>query len=243
MLPDDLSALIQSRHSIRDFRPDPVPDSVLDSILDDARHAPSWSNTRPYCLALATGARLERLRETYTAKFDESIGLQRRTPSAVAKALVTGGLPDGDFKAWKRYPDDLRPRSVAVGTAMYSHLGIRRDDQEARDTRSRRNCEFFGAPAVAWAFVHDGLLPFSAMDVGLMLQTLALSAQAHGVDSCFIGTLAVWRAPIDVEFEIPSHYKLITGLALGYRSDATVNSFRAEHPPIVRVEARPGPGQ
>jgi len=238
VLPDDFSALIQARRSVRDFRPDEVPAEVLDAILDDARHAPSWSNTRPYCVALATGDRLVRLREAYVHAFDESIPLQRRDPVAMAKAALTGGLPDGDFKTWGRYPDDLRPRSVKVGVGLYQHLGIARDDLAARDAQARHNCEFFGAPAVLLVFVHDGLLPFSAHDAGLMLQTLMLAAQARGVDSCALGVLATWRSPAESEFVIPPHYKLITGLALGYRSEDPVNDFRAEHPPLQLIDPR-----
>lgn len=238
MLADEFSELIQARRSVRDFRPDPVPDEVLAAILDDARHAPSWSNTRPYCLAMATGEQLDRLRTSYTAAFDASLPLQHLEPIAVAKAALTGGLPDGDFKTWGRYPDDLRPRSMKVGVGLYRHLGIERGDREARDAQSRRNCEFFGAPSVAWVFVHKKLLPFSAHDAGLMLQTLMLSAKARGVDSCALGVLATWRSPIEAEFVIPPHYQLITGLALGYASDNHVNDFRAEHPPITLAEPR-----
>ena len=238
MLPDDYSALIQARHSIRDFRPDAVPGEVLDAILDDARHAPSWSNTRPYCVAVATGERLDRLREGYVAAFDASLPLQHRKRSAMVKAVLTGTLPDGDFKTWGRYPDDLRPRSVKVGVGLYQHLGIERGDREARDAQSRRNCEFFGAPVVLWVFVHDQLLPFSAHDAGLMLQTLMLAAQARGVDSCALGVLTTWRGPVEAEFTIPPHYKLITGLALGYASDDPVNDFRAEHPPLQLLDPR-----
>lgn len=238
MLPDDFTELIQARRSVRDFRPEPVPAEVLDSILDDARHAPSWSNTRPYCLAVAHGERLDRLRSVYTAAFDASLPLQRREPVAMVKAALTGGLPDGDFKTWGGYPDDLRARSVQVGVGLYEHLGIERGDREARDAQSRRNCEFFGAPVVLWVFVHEALLPFSAHDAGLMLQTLMLSAKARGVDSCALGVLATWRSPIDTEFVIPPHYKLITGLALGYASDAPINTFRAEHPPVTVAEPR-----
>lgn len=238
MLANDFSELIQARRSVRDFRPDPVPTEVLDAILDDARHAPSWSNTRPYCLAPASGERLDRLRNAYTAAFDASLPLQRRQPAAMVKAALTGGLPDGDFKTWAPYPDELRARSHKVGIGLYQHLGIERGDREARDAQGRRNCEFFGASNVLWVFVHEGLLPFSAHDAGLMLQTLMLSAKARGVDSCALGVLATWRSPIDVEFAVPQHYKLITGLALGYASDDPVNDFRAEHPPITLVEPR-----
>ena len=62
MNPEAFSDLAAARHSVRDFRPDPVPSQVLDAILDDARQAPSWSNTRPFMVALATGERAERLR-------------------------------------------------------------------------------------------------------------------------------------------------------------------------------------
>ena len=55
MNPEAFSDLATARHSVRDFRPDPVPSQVLDAILDDARQAPSWSNTRPFMVALATG--------------------------------------------------------------------------------------------------------------------------------------------------------------------------------------------
>lgn len=235
----DFSELIRARHTVRDFRDEPIGGEVLDDILDDARYAPSWSNTRPYCLAVATGERLERLRAAYVKAFDDSLGLQHRAPSALVKGVLTRkGMPDGDYPAWKGYPDDLKPRSVQVGKQLYTHLGIARDDREARDAATRRNCEFFGAPAVVWLFIHDGMLPFSAQDAGLMLQTLVLSAKAHGVDTCGLGTLAVWRHPVEAEFEIPEHYKLITGLALGYASDHPVNDFRAEHPPLVLLNAR-----
>ncbi len=235
---EDFSALVRARHTVRDFRPDPIEQAKLNSILDDARHCPSWSNTRPYRIAIASGERLERLRAAYTAEFDRSLGMQQRNKGAIVRALLTGGLPDGDFRTWKRYPDDLRPASVKVGKALYTHIGVPRHDRAARDAYNRRNCEFFDAPTVLWLFAHKKLLPFSAQDAGLMLQTLMLSAQAHGVGSCPLGVLATWRRPVDAEFEIPGDYKLLTGLALGYATDHHINDFRAEHPELIQLPPR-----
>jgi len=239
VLPDDFAALVRSRHSVRDFRPDPVPDETLDAILDDARHAPSWSNTRPYCLAVATGAQRDRLSSAYLQALEASFGLYRREPVAVAKGLLLRqGFPDGDFRTWVPYPSELRERSRTVGHALYEHLGIARGDRPAREAQIRRNCEFFGAPAVLFLFVHARMLPFSAHDAGLMLQTLMLSARSRGVGSCALGVLATWRGPVDAEFEIPKQYKLVTGLALGYASEEHVNDFRAEHPPVTLLPSR-----
>ena len=215
----DFSALAAARHSVRSFLPDPIPQDVLVKILVDATSAPSWSNTRAFKLALAAGDRAERLRAAYGVAFDRTL-------------TGDGAGVDGDFDVQARYPDAQRAHQIAIGKALYKHLGIERQDQEARSAHTRRNAEAFGAPVIGLVFVQEGMLPFSAMDAGLMLQTLFLSAKANGVDSCPIGNLAVWRSPADQEFEVPQDYKLITGFALGYASDERINDFWAERRPI-----------
>ena len=238
MNPETFSDLATARHSVRDFRPDPVPSQVLDAILDDARQAPSWSNTRPFMVALATGERADRLRSAYIAEFDATLPFQHKEPGAMARLVLSGKAPDGDYRTWAPYPAELLPHSQAVGGQLYAHMGIARDDREARDAATRRNCEAFGAPAIGFVLIHKGLMPFAALDAGIMLQTLFLSAKAHGVDSCPLGVLATWRRPFDAEFEAPADYHLITGFALGYASDAPVNDFRAERRPVRLVPTR-----
>lgn len=189
-------------------------------------------------LALATGERADRLRAAYVAAWEKSAPLQGRNKAADAKSLATGGLPDGDFKAWHPYPADLKPRSVEVGVGLYAHLGIGREDRERRDALTRRNCEGFGAPVMGFVFGHGDFMPWAAMDAGLMLQTLFLSAKAHGVDSCPLGVLSYWRSPLDAEFDIPSDYKLLTGFVLGYASDESINAFAAPRHPILLVQPK-----
>lgn len=232
------SALAASRHSIRDFRPDPVPADLLDEILEDARSAPSWSNTRPYMLALASGDRADRLRSAYVEAWRKSAPLMGKDKIAAAKALATGGLPDGDYKGWRSYPDELRPRSVELGKALYGHLGIAREDREVRDGLTRRNCEGFGAPVLGFVLARGDFMPWAAMDAGLMLQTLFLSAKARGVDSCPLGVLSFWRGPVNEEFDIPKDYTLLTGFVLGYASETRINSFQAPRPKIRLVPER-----
>jgi len=238
VLPDDFAKLVRARHSVRDFRPDPVDESTLAAILDDARHSPSWSNTRPYCLAVASGERKDRLKDAYVKAFTEALPLQRKEPAAILRATLLRRWPDADYKTWGRYPDALRERSVKVGKGLYTHLGIAREDRAARDAQAQRHLEFHGAPTVGFVFVHEGLMPFAALDAGLMLQTLFLSATAHGLGSCALGVLTTWRHPVDAEFDVPKHYKLITGFALGYPSEHPVNAFRAEHPPVEQARPR-----
>jgi len=238
MNPDAFSELAAARYSVRDFRPDPVPTEIVEEILEDTRQAPSWSNTRPFMLALATGERADRLRAAYIAEFDVTLPVQHKKRGAMVRLALSGKAPDGDYRTWAPHPADLLPHSQAVGSQLYAHMGIARDDRKARDAAVRRNCEAFGAPVIGFVLVHKGLMPFAALDAGIMLQTLFLSAKAHGVDSCPLGVLATWRRPFDAEFEAPADYRLITGFTLGYASDAPVNDFRAERRAVRLVAAR-----
>ena len=84
------SRLAISRHSVRDFRTDPVPPEVIEEILEDARQAPSWSNTRPFMVALATGEQADRLREAYVEEFDATLPVQHKERGAMARLALTG---------------------------------------------------------------------------------------------------------------------------------------------------------
>ena len=234
--PDDFSAFISTRRSTRDYLPTPIPEDVLQRVLDDAKWGASWTNTQPYFVAIASGEKRDRLSTAYLRLFDESLPLQHKKPMAWLKLLLLRrGYPDGDFKTWRGYPKELQPHRFKLGKALYEHLGIGRDDRAARDAQWRRNCEFFGAPTVMFVFAHEGLLPFSAQDAGIMLQSLMLSAHANGLNTCALGVLATWRSAVDAEFEIPKDYKLLTGLAIGYGTDALINQFRPEHRDIDRT--------
>lgn len=218
---EDFAALARSRRSVRDFRPDPVPDAVLEQVVRDAIAAPSWSNTLPYRLAVATGARRERLAAALTHLFDEAAELR--------------AMPDSDFDIPLAYPADLQARRRAAGFGLYEVLGIARDDRAARDRQLRRNFDFFGAPAAIFVFVHEGLGVYSVLDAGFMLENLLLSAHAHGLGACAQGALATWAGPVRAEFDVPEPYRLLCGVSLGYPSDHPVNRFGPERPPVADV--------
>lgn len=221
-----LSRLVRERRSVRDFRPDPIPPALLDAVLADARWAPSWSNTQPYRVAVASGAVRDRIAERLCANFDAGMSAQRAGWWGKLKLLATRkGLPDGDFSTQFPYPPDLQPRRVETGRGLYQLLGIGRHDLAARDRQMRRNFEFFGAPTALFLFAHKGLHAFSVLDAGIWLQTLMLSAHAHGLATCAQGALATWAGPVREEFDIPAPYQLICGVSVGFASDHAVNQY------------------
>lgn len=221
-----LSNIIRERRSVRDFLPTPIPQDLLDKVLEDANHAPSWSNTQPYKIAVVSGALRNELQTQLTDRFDKGMTAQRGGWLSKFKLLISrDGLPDGDFVTNFAYPEDLQPRRRATGHGLYELLGIGRSDNAARDAQTRKNFEFFGAPTVLFLFAHSGLREFSALDTGIFLQTLMLSAQAHGLNTCAQGALATWAGPVRKAFDVPKQYKLICGVSIGYQSSSPVNQF------------------
>lgn len=239
MTTSTFAELAESRFSARDFLDKPIDPQILEAILRTAAHAPSWSNTRGYMLAIAQGATRQRLIDAYKRKCESMFRAKDKKVSEADRAQAARvGAPDGDFPVMAPYPEVLKERSAQLGLALYHHLGIDRKDFPARNAHMLRNFEAFGAPVMGFVLVRRDFLPFSALDAGLLLQTLLLAAKAHGVDSCPLGVLATWRSPLDEVFTIPSEYALITGFALGYASEAHVNTFRAPHPPIELAQEK-----
>ena len=221
-----LSQLIRTRRSVRDFLPQAISEKLLTEVLADANWSPSWSNTQPYRIAIASGAVRAKISSELCSLFD--LGRAAQNGGALGKLrllLTRRGLPDGDFSTQFTYPEDLQPKRRATGAGLYEVLGIGRKDIAARDKQMRRNFEFFGAPTVLFLFAHKGLHEFSILDAGIFLNTLMLSAHAHGLATCAQGALATWASPIRSEFKIPEPYQLICGLSIGYASESAVNNF------------------
>ena len=67
----DVIEAIESRKSVRAFRPDPVPRDVLTKILEVALRAPSTDNTQPWEFAVVTGPVLADLKKALSEKMGD----------------------------------------------------------------------------------------------------------------------------------------------------------------------------
>jgi nitroreductase len=235
----DWKEFVASRRTTRDFLNKEVPDSLIDELLTDAMSAPSWSNTRPYLVGIAKGEKRDRISKELLNRWKVAGKALRGGWLGKAKLLFTRyGLPTSDYKVFRPYPRELVPRQQRVGAELYGLLGIRRDDQAARQAQWARNYEFFGAPVELFIFTHAGLGEYSVLDAGFFMQNLLLGAQARGLGACAQGAVALWADPIRKEFSIPKGYKLLCGIAIGYPSDDKVNGFKAERLPIEEIKLK-----
>lgn len=225
----DFSAFLASRRTTRDFLPTPVDPKVIEQLITDGLTSPSWSNTRPIMVGVATGEVRDRISAEFHSRWNILAGFRHGSLRDKLRFFLSPkAWPRSDFSMTAPYPVDLRPRSISNGKALYTHIGVPRGDKKARDDQWARNFDFFGAPVVLFIYVHKGLGVFAANDAGLFAQNLMLSAHAKGLGACAQGIAALWSKPSRREFNVPKDYKLIYGIAIGYPADAHINKFGAQ---------------
>ena len=239
-LSEEISAFMASRRSTRDFLSTPVPEELIDEVITDALTAPSWSNTRPFKIAIATGEQKERIGNEFLARWQVLSHFRNGNLLVKLRILFRRyGLPTSNRLLVRPYVAELKPRAERVGKELYEWIGVARGDRIARDQQWGRNYEFFGAPTSLFIFIHKSLGVFAGSDAGLMMQNLALSAHARGLGTCLQGAVIIWDDVIRKEYEISDDYRLLCGLAIGYPSDARVNQFKAHRLSVTDVVVPP----
>ena len=223
-----VSRFLASRRSTRDFLPTPVPQEIINQILTDALTAPSWSNTRPFKIAVATDEIRERISGEFLSRWNVLSRIMRKGLKNKLRLIYSRyGLPTSNRMIVKPYVPELRPRAQRVGKELYEIFDVKRGDRDARDKQWGKNYSFFGAPVEMFIYIHKSLHVYAASDAGLMMENMMLSAHGHGLGTCAQGAVNIWDDVVRKEFDIPKDYRLLCGMAIGYPSDATVNSFKA----------------
>lgn len=237
---EEFSKFLSSRRSTRDFKSTHIPQNVLDQILTDALTAPSWSNTRPFKVAVASGDIRDRISAEFLSRWDVLSKIMRKGFLNKLRIVHSRyGLPTSNRSIAKPYPSELKPRAERVGKELYELFGVQRGDRDARDKQWAKNYSFFGAPVELFVFVHKSLHIYAASDAGLMMQNLILSAHAHGLGTCAQGAVGIWEDVVRKEFEVSKDYRLLCGIAIGYPSDSPVNNFGANRIGVDELTVRP----
>lgn len=206
---------VESRRSIRAFKPEPVAREVLLKILAAANWSPSWADTQPWEVFVAGGASLARIREGFLARFEAGV------PMA------------GDIPRPQEWPPSVKQRMLDFVEDRCAALGVIPGDEAARQASMRRNFEFFDAPVGVFLCLHKDLSPWSYFDLGLFAQSLMLAAMEYSVGSVVAVNLAAYPDVIREELAIPEDYAVMIGIALGYEDpESAENQCRSIRRPV-----------
>jgi len=221
----DIVEAINQRKSIRAFKSEPVPKETLEEIMELALRAPSWGNTQPWEFVVATGKKLEEIRQGFVEK------------AAIAAA------DNPDIPRPRGFPQPYDTRYRALGRKVLELKGISREDKEKRMWWILQGLRLFEAPCVIYICIDraiyrqdDTLNVWPLFDCGLVAENVMLLAAKYG-----LGTIAQIQAVLYPDvlrkvLGIPDSKLVVLGIAVGYPDwDDPVNQFRSERDPLENV--------
>ncbi len=217
MDPSALSLLdaVAGRHSVRRFRPDPVPEATIRDILRRAARAPSGSNIQPWSVRVVSGA------------------ARRRLIDGVTDAMAAGR----DEAEYAYYPDTweepFRSRRRACGLGLYRLLGLTREDTAGMAAQHARNYALFDAPVGLFFSMDRRLNAGSWLDMGMFIGSVMLLARAHGLETCPQAAWVRFGATVRRLLAIPETEIFLCGLSLGHEdTNAPENTLRTDRAPV-----------
>ena len=205
---------VLTRRSIRAFQDKPVTAEVLQRVFDKARWAPSGCNFQPWEASVLTGEPLRALQNK-----------------------MAGAAPQDPLEySWSQpevIPECLT-RLQTVGGAIYTSMGIARDDVAGRDDFLDMNRVSFNAPAVLLVYFRREMGPPQWSDVGMWLQTIMLLLREEGLDSCPQEFLSIHAKLIKDFLGVSDETHIFfCGMAIGYRNaEDPVNGFERQREPV-----------
>ncbi len=213
----DIIDAINSRYSVRAFKPDPVPHKVLEELLTIAQRSPSWANTQTWEFAVVGGDVLKDLRETLSKR-------------AFAQDDRNADIP---YPEWKGQYKERRSRN---GHKLYDLLGIKRDDMEAQLNWFVSMYRFFDAPNAIYIYTDREISDWAIMNIGLVAQTISLAALNFGLGSIMLAAGISFPDTVRQKLNIPESKQIVIAIAIGYPdNNAIVNKFRTERVPLAEI--------
>lgn len=209
----NVAEAVASRRSIRAFEDRPVPYDTIYRVLDHARLTPSGCNFQPWEAIVLTGEPLRALQNRMLASQpDDPLEYDFSAPGAHEK-----------------YQSRLR----SLGAAMYSAIGVARDEKDRRADFVRDNLTSFGAPVLLLCHFPKFMKEAQWSDVGMWLQTIMLLLRGEGLDSCPQEYMGVYGRTIKAELGLDDETLLFCGLSIGWRqAGAAANGFKRERVPL-----------
>jgi nitroreductase len=211
---DELERIWRERSSVRAFRSEPLTTEQLHGVFGPAQRAPSWCNVQPWRVVVT----------------------QPPATAAIAERLQTAarsGMPQAELPFPLDYPAPYNEHRKQCGIALYSAMGIAKEDKARRYDAWLRNYALFDAPHLAVIACDRRLGPYAYVDVGVWLGYVLTAAAALGIATCPMASIAAYPAPLRAALPIAETDIILFGLVLGYADHSSpTNTARTTREPI-----------
>ncbi|AZG73247.1 nitroreductase [Shewanella livingstonensis] len=215
-----IETILKNRYSVRAFQDKPIPEALLQHIFAIAQLSPSNCNVQPWQTCVVSGATKDTLKQKFM------------------QTLMSGAAPNPDFNWLPQYQGIHRDRQFGSANALYSAIGVAREDKKARQMAMVRNWQFFDAPHAVFFTMDKYLDIMGAVDLGIYAQTLSLIMAQHGISNCMQGALGQFPDPIRELLKLPDDRGILFGMSFGYADDnEAVNNTRTDREVVENAVA------
>jgi len=209
---------LNSRFTCRAFKPDPIAKEIVVKVLEAANRAPSWGNTQPWNIYVASGSVLEGMRTEF----------QRNVTQQVA--WIT------DLPFPQDWPEAQKRNYDLLGKERYAILSKVFEKDALREIVMANNYRFFDAPLVIYVCMDRSLTPYSMLDLGAVSQSIMLAAQELGLATAPAVMLVLYPDLIHQTLHIPEDQAVVLGIAMGYADmDSIHNQYRSLRRPVSEM--------
>ena len=196
--------LMKERHSCRKFQSKPIPQETLKEIISVSLMSPSWCNSQPWTIYVASGNTIEEIRKVWISKNKEKIkGYADIDPGHRTNfSERSQGTMGKFFKCWEDMPN--------------------------KNAAEEANWDMFNAPTVVDVTLPKGHTKYSVLDLGSIEMSIMLAAKDYGVDSIPAYTTIMYPDVLRKNLNIPENEDIVIGIALGYEEKCLINEHRSK---------------
>ena len=203
---------ILKRKSIRAFKPDNVDKAIITEILETAVRTPSWANSQPWDVFVASGESLKKIRNAYAENYKNSV------------------KGDIDIPRPTQWPEAAKNRQKQLGPDMTRDCG---DDAKQF---MELNQKMFNAPVVIFLCVDKLYSPWSLYDLGAYAQSVMLLAEERGLSTIPAITSINYPDILRRELNIPDNLNVAIGIPMGYADESNkINNFNSSRSPLAET--------
>jgi len=215
----EVNEAIRTRRSIHSYRSEPVPRNLLEEIVETCRWSPSPGNMQPWEFAILGGETMKELKKR------------------LAEKIAVGAASELEFNHPLNVPevyDKRREDRKAVMNAYLYPPGTANIEEKKREYFVRGG-RMFDAPNAIIIYTEKRSLeiPWLAIGLGIMAQSVCLAAHSHGIATCIMGRPVDWPNILREMLQIPTSKVFVVGIAMGYAvTDDKVNTFPRTRVPL-----------
>lgn len=212
----EFTTVNRERHSVRDFSTRQVSLDKIRQIVKAAQQAPSWVNSQPWKVYVATGKTLKKIKQM--SQNQDNNQVKGQPDLAVMAREDWAQVPQANMKAW--------------GRQIVSYFD---SYDEAHSTMSGLAYQLNNAPAIAYITIPQQAPDWAIFDAGAFAQTMMLAAKNLAIDS--IPTYNSVRFPQKLRkiMNIPRDERLVIGIELGYAEKTKINHYRSTRQPLDEI--------